>query len=137
MKNVQLENGKTIKLQIWDITGKERFNSISRSYYRGTHGIILIFSVADKKSFYNLQKWVNQIKEETNENTPLILIGNKIDAEKDREILKNELEELAKEFDINYYECSAKTGENVNLAFNELPYLYFLLYLLIKNINKY
>ncbi len=63
---------------------------------------------------------MNQIKEETNEKITLILVGNKIDLVDKREIMENEGEELANEFDINYYECSAKTGENINLAFNEL-----------------
>ena len=125
LKNVQLENGSTIKLQIWDTAGQERFNSISKSYYRGAHAIILIFSVDNKKSFENVKTWVNQIKEETNEKITLILVGNKIDLVDKREIMENEGEELANEFDINYYECSAKTGENINLAFNELLYLYF------------
>ena len=120
LKNVQLENGSTIKLQIWDTAGQERFNSISKSYYRGAHAIILIFSVTNKKSFENVKTWVNQIKEETNEKITLILVGNKIDLVDKREIMENEGEELANEFDINYYECSAKTGENINLAFNEL-----------------
>ena len=120
LKNVQLENGSTIKLQIWDTAGQERFNSISKSYYRGAHAIILIFSVDNKKSFENVKTWVNQIKEETNEKITLILVGNKIDLVDKREIMESEGEELANEFDINYYECSAKTGENINLAFNEL-----------------
>ena len=120
LKNVQLENGSTIKLQIWDTAGQERFNSISKSYYRGAHAIILIFSVTNKKSFENVKTWVNQIKEETNEKITLILVGNKIDLVDKREIMESEGEELANEFDINYYECSAKTGENINLAFNEL-----------------
>ena len=120
LKNVQLENGEIIKLQIWDTSGQERFKSIARAYFKGAHAIILIFSIIDKKSFENVQNWVNQIKEETTEKTLLILIGNKINLEDEREIMKNEGEELAKEFDINYYECSAKTGENINLAFDEL-----------------
>ena len=120
LKNVQLENGSTIKLQIWDTAGQERFNSISKTYYRGAHAIVLLFSVVDKKSFGNAQKWLSQIKEEVNEKVPIILVGNKIDLVDEREIPDYEGKELADEFNINYFECSAKTGENINLAFEDL-----------------
>ena len=120
LKNVQMEDGSIVKLQIWDTAGQERFNSISKTYYRGAHAIVLLFSVVDKKSFGNAQKWLSQIKEEVNEKVPIILVGNKIDLVDEREIPDYEGKELADEFNINYFECSAKSGENINLAFEDL-----------------
>ena len=119
LKNVEIEDGSTIKLQIWDTVGQERFNSIARSYYKGVHAIILIFSVTDRKSFDNVQNWLNQIKEEVDEQVTLILVANKIDCE-NREVDSDEGEELANEFNIKFFECSAKTGRNIDLAFDEL-----------------
>ena len=62
LKNVQTENGKVAKLQIWDTAGQDRFRSITKNYYKGANGIIVIFSVTDKKSFDNVKKWIHQIK---------------------------------------------------------------------------
>ena len=119
LKSVQMEDGSTVKLQIWDTAGRERFRSVTKSFYKGAHGMILIFSVNDIKSFDNIRSWISSLKEEINEKVPIILVGNKIDC-KDRTIDKSEGEELANEFNIKYYECSAKTGENINLVFDEL-----------------
>ena len=120
LKNVSLENGKIAKLQIWDTAGQDRFRSIAKNYYKGANGIIVLYSVTDKRSFTNVKIWINQIKTEVKENVTIILVGNKIDDEEHREISTEEGEELAENFGLKFYECSAKTGENVNSTFNEL-----------------
>ena len=62
-KFVTLENGKTVKVQLWDTAGQERFRTIAKSYYKGAHGIILIFDVTNRKTYDNIRKWLNQIRE--------------------------------------------------------------------------
>ena len=120
LKNVEMENGKTVKLQIWDTAGQDRFRALAKSYYKGADGIIVIYSVLAKQSFKNVQNWIDQIKAETDEETIIVLVGNKIDDEDNREITKEEGEELALSFGVDFFECSAKTGANINSVFNEL-----------------
>ena len=120
LKNVKMEDGTKVKLHIWDTVGQERYRSISKNFYKGAHAIILIFSIVDKKSFGSVENWINKIKEEASESVSIILVGNKCDLKEERLIPYEEAEKLAKEFNINYFECSAKTGENINVAFNDL-----------------
>ena len=120
LKNIPMKDGSIVKLKIWDTVGQERYKAVSKSFYQGAHAIILIFSVIDKKTFGNIHNWINQLKKEVNEKVPLILVGNKIDCEEKRVINKLDAEKLANEFNINYYDCSAKTGQNINKAFDDL-----------------
>ena len=80
-KFVTLENGKTVKVQLWDTAGQERFRTIAKSYYKGAHGIILIYDVTNRKTFDNIRKWLNQIKDEASNKISIILVANKIDCE--------------------------------------------------------
>ncbi len=107
------------KTEIWDTAGQDRFRTITKSYFKGAHAIVLIFSVIDSNSFANVRNWITQIRDSADKDVILILVGNKIDCE-DREVDKSEGEELANELNIKYYDCSAKTGENINKAFDEL-----------------
>ena len=120
LKNVQLDDGRTVKLQIWDTAGQDRFRSIAKNYYKGANGIVVVFSVIDKESFKNVRTWISQIKEEVDEKVTIILVGNKIDREDARVVSKEKGQELAKEFGLPFFECSAKTGVNITTAFNEL-----------------
>ena len=120
LKNVQLEDGKMVKIQVWDTAGQDRFRSITKNYYKGAHGIILIYDVTENKSFENVKNWMNQIKEEVSEKVTIILVGNKIDDEEHRKITTEQGESMAKEFDIMFFECSAKTGENIEQTFKEV-----------------
>ena len=120
LKNVQLDNGKIVKIQIWDTAGQDRFRSITKNYYKGAHGIILIYDVTNKKTFENVRTWINQIKEEVSEKVSIILVGNKIDDEEHREVPNVEGEKLANELGLMFFECSAKSGINIDSTFNEL-----------------
>ena len=120
LKNVQLENGKMVKIQVWDTAGQDRFRSITKNYYKGAHGIVLIYDVTENKSFENVKNWMNQIKEEISDKVSIILIGNKIDDEEHRKVTTEQGESMAKEFGIMFFECSAKTGENIDGIFNDL-----------------
>ena len=120
LKNVQLDENKIYKLQIWDTAGQDRFRSIAKNYYKGAHGIILLYDVTEKKTFENVRNWIKQIKEEVNDNVCIILVGNKIDMEGKRVVSTEEGEKMAEEYELMFFECSAKTGENIDEAFNEL-----------------
>ena len=111
---------KKIKMQIWDTAGQERFKNIIASYYRGAHGILLIYDVTDKESFKNLSNWLIEIEKNANKNVLKILIGNKTDLEEKRVITYNQGKEFADSYGLKYIETSAKKNLNVNEAFETL-----------------
>ena len=111
---------KKIKMQIWDTAGQERFKNIIASYYRGAHGILLIYDVTDKDSFKNLSNWIIEIEKNANKNVLKLLIGNKTDLEDKRVITYNQGKEFADGYGLKYIETSAKKNLNVNEAFETL-----------------
>ena len=114
LKTMILEEQKIVKVQIWDTAGQDKFRAITRNYYKGASGIILIFDVTNIKSFENIKKWINEIKEEISENVSIVLIGNKNDNVKERKITKEQGEKIANEIGTKFFETSAKTGEGIN-----------------------
>ena len=120
VKNVQLDDGKTYRVQIWDTAGQDRFHAITRNYFKNAHGIILIYDVTLIESFQNVKNWIKQIKEEVTDKVSIILAGNKIDMEEKRKVSKEEGEKMAADYGLKFYECSAKTGENVEEAFKDI-----------------
>ena len=120
IKNYQAEDGSTIKLYIWDTAGQDKFRAITRNYYKGADGIILIYDITKKDTFENVRNWINNIKDEAPDRVVLILVGNKVDDERNRVVPKSEGEEIAKEFNLPFFECSAKSDINVTPVFDTL-----------------
>ena len=118
-KMVTLKNGKQVKVQLWDTAGQERFRTIAKSYYKGAHGIILMYDVSNPKTYDNIKKWLAQIKEEASSKVCIILVANKIDHE-ERVVTEEEGEKLAKSFNLKIFESSAKENINVIEAFQEV-----------------
>ena len=105
-----------IRLQIWDTAGQDKFRTISKTYYRGARGIALVFACNDEKSLNSLKSWMKQIEAYSDDSTVKILIGNKTDTWK-RVISNEQGKWVAEEYNIQYFETSAKTGENIDIAF--------------------
>jgi Ras-related protein Rab-1A len=114
------QDGKYIKLQIWDTAGQERFKTITSSYYRGAHGIMLVYDVTDGESFTNIQQWLTEISRYGSDTVTKLLIGNKSDQENKRVISTNSGKEYAESLNINFIETSAKTSNNIDDAFYQM-----------------
>ena len=117
-KNLTVDDIK-YKLQIWDTAGQEKYRAIVQTYYKGAMGIILLYSVEDAKSFHNIENWMKQIAAATDNDTVVLLVGNKADVE-EREVLKEDGEKLAKDYNITFFETSALTGQNVREVFYQI-----------------
>jgi len=109
--------GKTVKLQIWDTAGQERFRTITSSYYRGAHGVILVYDVTDQVSFNNARQWLTEIDKFACGNVMKLLVGNKTDLATKRVVDYNQGNEFANQFSLPFIEASAKDGSNVEKSF--------------------
>ena len=120
LKYVQLDSGQVIKVQLWDTAGQDRYRTIAKNYYKGSHGILLLYDVTKTSSFENIREWIKDIREEVYEKAIIFLIGNKIDKKDQIKIKTEDAEKLAEEFNIPFFEASAKSGENVDEIFKAL-----------------
>lgn len=113
---------KIVRLQIWDTCGDEIYYSSLKNFYRSAFCILLVFSLDDINSFYSLNRWIQDIKENKNSDESfLVLIGNKLDNSNDKLITKEMIDKFCKNNEIeNYYEVSSKTGENVHKMFKNI-----------------
>lgn len=110
-------DSKNVKLQIWDTAGQESFRSITRSYYRGACGALLVYDVTRRETFAHLQTWLEDAKANSNTAITIMLIGNKCDLESKRQVSREEGEAFAKANGLVFMETSAKTAQNVDEAF--------------------
>ena len=101
----------------WDTAGQERFRTITSSYYRGAHGIIVVYDVTDQESFNNVKQWLNEIDRYANENVNKLLVGNKSDLSDKKVVDTQTAKAFADEIGIPFLETSAKNATNVEQAF--------------------
>ena len=111
-KNIRFR-GQNTKIQIWDSAGQEKYKGLIPSYIRNSSLVFLVYDVSRKESFDNIINWINFVR--NIEKTIMVLCGNKIDLT--REVEKSEGEELAKKEGLLFFECSAKTNENIKYMF--------------------
>ncbi|TKS92541.1 Ras-related protein [Collichthys lucidus] len=116
IRTIELD-GKTIKLQIWDTAGQERFRTITSSYYRGAHGIIVVYDVTDQESYNNVKQWLQEIDRYASENVNKLLVGNKCDLTTKKVVDYTTAKEFADSLAIPFLETSAKNATNVEQAF--------------------
>ncbi len=115
--NIKIDD-KYIKLQIWDTCGQEAYKSLITSFYRNASLAILVYSIDNQNSFNNIEVWLNEIKSQSNPETKIFLIGNKIDLENERKISTETAQQFSNEHAFNYFdETSAKTGANAQNVF--------------------
>ncbi|KAJ9459246.1 Ras-related protein Rab-1A [Diplonema papillatum] len=116
IRTIELD-GKTIKLQIWDTAGQERFRTITSSYYRGAHGIIIVYDVTDVETFHNVKTWLKEIEKYATDNVSKLLVGNKTDLVVKKAVDHGTAKEYADSLGIPFLETSAKSSINVETAF--------------------
>ncbi|GBP12797.1 Ras-related protein Rab-1A [Eumeta japonica] len=116
IRTVELD-GKTIKLQIWDTAGQERFRTITSSYYRGAHGIIIVYDCTDQDSFSNVKQWLEEIDRYACDNVNKLLVGNKCDLTTKKVVDYATANQYAEQLSIPFLETSAKNSTNVEQAF--------------------
>jgi len=115
-KTVDIDS-KLVKIQIWDTAGQEAFQAITRTYYKGAVGALLVYDITRKETFLHVMKWLDEVRNNSSKNIVVILIGNKKDLENKRQVSYEEGEQLAKENGLLFLEVSAKTALNVEEAF--------------------
>ena len=119
LKYLTIDNFQ-LKVQIWDTAGMERYRSITNAYYKGAKGVIVVYDICRKKSFENVDKWIDDFKSKADDDAVIILIGNKSDLDEKREVSKEEAESKAQKNKFGFMETSAKDNNNVQKAFETL-----------------
>lgn len=122
VKFVEGDGGQRVKLTIWDTAGQERFRTLTSSYYRGAHGVILVYDVTCRESFVNAREiWMRELQTYADPGAMvLMLVANKVDRASARQVTSEEGQLLAKELAALYMECSAKTRLGIGAAFSQL-----------------
>ncbi|XP_010428296.1 PREDICTED: ras-related protein RABA6a-like [Camelina sativa] len=108
---------KIIKAQIWDTAGQERFRAITSSYYRGALGALLIYDITRRTTFENIKKWLFELRDFSNPDTVVVLVGNKSDLRQSREVEEDDGKNLAESEGLYFLETSALENVNVEEAF--------------------
>lgn len=124
---------KHMKLSLWDTAGQETYKSITRSYFRGASGALLVFDITRRSTFASVTAWLNDLRQIAEDDIVVVLVGNKSDlaaastvtgddtAPNRRQVTRQEAEEWCRANKVmQYVETSAKSGENVERAFLEV-----------------
>ena len=109
---------QNIRLLLWDIGGQDQFAKLRTIYFKGSNAAFGVFDLTSPQSLLKLPGWISSIKKTVKKSIPILIVGNKNDL--DRQVERGEAEDLAKRLNCEYLETSAKTGENVEIAFEKL-----------------
>ncbi|MFX1323390.1 MAG: GTP-binding protein [Promethearchaeota archaeon] len=117
IKDVDID-GKNVRLLLWDIGGQPQFHKLRTIYFKGSNGALGVFDLSSNQTLLKIPGWISSIKKTVKKSIPMILLGNKLDLKRD--VDREEAEDLSKRLNCEYMETSAKTGENVELAFEAI-----------------
>ncbi|XP_065807166.1 EF-hand calcium-binding domain-containing protein 4B isoform X2 [Labrus bergylta] len=119
VKTLTLDNMQ-VAIQLWDTAGQERFRSITKQFFRKADGVVLMYDITVEDSFWAVQPWLNNVQEAAGEGVPILLLGNKMDMDGQREVSFRVAEQLAYENRVIFFEVSAYTGKNVTESLTHL-----------------
>ncbi|XP_005084154.2 EF-hand calcium-binding domain-containing protein 4B isoform X1 [Mesocricetus auratus] len=111
VKTVTVDNAR-VALQLWDTAGQERYRCVTQQFFRKADGVVVMYDLTAKQSFLSIRQWLSSVEEAVGDRIPVLLLGNKLDNEKEREVPRGLGEQLAKENNLIFYECSAFSGQN-------------------------
>ncbi|XP_028411279.1 ras-related protein ORAB-1-like [Dendronephthya gigantea] len=111
-------NNKLVKCQIWDSAGQERFRTLTTAYYRSAHGIILVYDVNDRETFFHIENWLQEVSRYAASDVNKVLVGNKCDILNKREVEYETARVYAEKLGISFTEASAKDRTNIDKIFN-------------------
>ena len=120
IKNIDVDDNTVAELSINDTTNEEKLGKITKNYYKDAHGAIIVFDLTNKPSFNKVKFWLKEINSNAPRDIVLCLLGNKSELTTERNVAYEDAKDIAG--DNLYYEVSAKTGNNVSLAFEQLMY---------------
>lgn len=114
-------DNKDVEIRFLDTSGQEKYKTLNVNFFKQASGIILMYSINERESFTQISRWMDSIREHCDMNkVSIVLIGNKKDLENERQVSTEEGQQLAREYNIRFFESSAKTNENVREAVNTL-----------------
>lgn len=111
-------NNKQVKLQIWDSAGQERFRTLTTAYYRSAHGILVVYDVNDRETFFHIENWIEEVSRYAASDVNRVLVGNKCDVLNKREVEYETARLFAAKLGISFTEASAKDRTNIDKVFN-------------------
>ena len=121
-KTIRLDNSTLTHLILWDTVGEERYRTITRQFYTDSYGAIILYDISNKNSFLKAEIWIKDVIDTAPPDCIILLIGNKSDLNEERKVDYEEGKKLAEKYKILFFECSAKIGNNIALAFERLTY---------------
>lgn len=110
--------GKTVKAQVWDTAGQERYRAITSAYYRGAVGALITYDISKLRSFNNVERWLTELRELSDNDIVVMLVGNKVDLKHLRAVNTEDAAEFAEQNKMLFIETSALDSTNVEDAFN-------------------
>lgn len=114
------KDNKVIRIQIWDTSGQEIYKSMTKSYFKGAHGAIVVYDITKHKTFENVSLWLKDINEASDMNPVIMIVGNKCDLSNLREVAQEEAIQFAKENSVGFIETSALDMTHVDYAFENI-----------------
>jgi Ras-related protein Rab-1A len=118
VKSVSINDNVSIKLQIWDTCGQERFKALTRSYYRNANAVIVVYDITSPQSFKNAKEWIKETEQYLDDDVLVILVGNKSDLYEFRKVQYFEGHQLAEQKRLQFFETSAKYDNNIETVFD-------------------
>ena len=118
-KDFQINEDK-VSAQIWDTAGQEKYNALTSSYYKGAKGALVVYDITQESTFFKVEQFAKDLREKSDKNVYMILVGNKIDLEENRKVSKEEGKILADKLKMGFFEVSAKNGTGIEDLFKNL-----------------